>query len=152
MKYKKQASNAISFVVATMKYRYDRTHKSLIIKSKEIIFLKLYHEYHLFEHNLSRQLKTKLLNQYAESFLVKRRIDKLAYELDLSVKFKIYLVISIIYLESTNASIDFYSRSISNYSNSIDREYDSNVSHDQVLYEVKKIIDRQKRTYNKRVV
>ena len=65
-------------------------------KSKDIIFLKLHHEYHLLEHNLLDQLKTKLVNQYADLFLVKRRIDKLVYELDLSIKSKIHSVISVI--------------------------------------------------------
>ena len=52
MKYRKETFDIMSFVAAAMKYRYDRTYKSLIIKSEDMIFFKLYYEYYLLEHNL----------------------------------------------------------------------------------------------------
>ena len=52
IKYQKEVFDAILFATTVMKYRYDRTHKSFIIKLEEIIFLKLHHKYHLLEHNL----------------------------------------------------------------------------------------------------
>ena len=62
MKYRKKASDAMSFVAIAIKYRYDHTYKSLIMKLEDMIFFKLYHEYHLLEHNLLDQSKTKLIN------------------------------------------------------------------------------------------
>ena len=60
---------------------------------------------------------------------MKRRIDKLAYELDLSMRFRIHSVISVIQLKSADVSIDSYSRSISDHSNSVNREqHDLDVS------------------------
>ena len=84
---------------------------------------------------------------------MKRRIDKLVYEFDLSIRSRIYSVISITQLESADLSIDSYSRSIFDHSNSVNREqYDLDVSQSQVSYEIEKVIDRQKRTYDKRVI
>ena len=53
-------------------------HMFFLLKSKDKTFLKLHHEYFLFEkHN------RKLFNQKIDSFLVKRRVKRFAYEFKL---------------------------------------------------------------------
>lgn len=76
--YAKKIADATFFVNAKTKIYYDARHKFLLLKFNDKIYLKLHHEYILSEKN-----NKKLNNQRTESFYVKRRVNKLAYELNL---------------------------------------------------------------------
>ena len=61
-----------------------------MFKVDNMIYLRLHKNYNL----LSKSNK-KLFNQYVESFLVKRRINSLAYELNLFLTSRVHSIISI---------------------------------------------------------
>ena len=75
--YREKTFDVMSFVNAQMKFRYDNRHKSLMLKVDDMIYLRFHKNYSL----LNKFIK-KLNNQYVESFLVKRRINRLIYELN----------------------------------------------------------------------
>ena len=77
--FQKKIDDVIAFVVAKSKILYDKKHQFLKLNFDDKTYFRFYHEY-----SLSSQINVKLFNQRIESFLVKRRIDKLAYELNLS--------------------------------------------------------------------
>ncbi len=64
-------------------------------------------EYHVLNH-------FSLSSKKLDSFRIIKRINSLAYEVELSKSMKIHLIISIIHLEQTNE--DEYDRDISNIS------------------------------------
>ena len=88
MTYRKEATNVMIYANAQMKLRYDDKHKFLKLQVDDYAYLRLHHEYQLFNKSFR-----KFFNQYFESFLVKRRVDLLVYELELSVTFKIHSII-----------------------------------------------------------
>ena len=77
-KYQAEANDAIAFANVKMKIYYDFRHKPLLLKSEEKIYLRLNKDYKLSDHH------KKLSQQKCEFFLIKRRINRLAYELKLS--------------------------------------------------------------------
>ena len=77
--FQKEIDDVIAFVVAKSKILYDKKHQFLKFNFDDKTYLRFHHEY-----SLSSQINVKLFNQRIESFLIKRRIDKLAYELNLS--------------------------------------------------------------------
>ena len=94
MKNRQKAVDAISFVNAHMKIRYDSRHKSLFFRSSDKIFLRLHRDYEINEQH------KKLDNQRCESFLIKRCVDRLTYELNIFFRWKIHFVISMTQFES----------------------------------------------------
>ena len=75
----RKTTNVISYVITKTKIFYDVRHKSLMLKSKNKIFLRFNKKYKLFDKN-----NFKLFNQRVELFLIKRRIKEFVYELNLS--------------------------------------------------------------------
>ena len=131
----------MSFVNAQMKFRYDNKHKLLILKIDDIICLRMHKSYFLFS-----KFDKKNFNQYVESFFVKRRVNRLIYELNLSFTSRVYSIISIIQLKSIDILIDSYLRFKSNYSKlvNIDQQNDENSR-----YEIKRIVDKRLRIFEK---
>ena len=101
--YRKKAINVILFINAQIKFRYDNKYKSLMLKVDDIIKLRLHKKYFLFNKS-----NKKLFNQYVELFFVKRRINRLTYELNLSFISRVYFIISITQLKSTDIFNDLY--------------------------------------------
>ena len=79
--YQKEVDDVISYIVVKFKIIYDNRHQLLKLRFDDKTFLQLHHEYNLFNKS-----NVKLFNQRCESFLIKRRIDKLVYEFDLSFR------------------------------------------------------------------
>ena len=102
------------YVNVQIKLKYDDKHKFLKLQIDDYAYLRLYHEYQLFNKFIR-----KFFNQYAESFLIKRWVDLLVYELKLSIIFKIHSIIFVIQLKLANIIEDFYQRLKSNYFESI---------------------------------
>ena len=75
LKNKQKTVDAISFVNAHMKIKYDVRHKSLLLQFENKVYLRLHKNYQILNQH------KKLDNQKCESFLIKRRIDRLAYKL-----------------------------------------------------------------------
>ena len=105
----------MSFVNAQMKFRYNNKHKSLMLKIDDIIYLRLHKNYFLFN-----KFDKKLFNQYINSFLVKRRINRLIYELNLFFTSRVHLIISITQLKSIDVFVDSYQRLKFDYSKFVD--------------------------------
>ena len=114
MIYRKKATDVMIYVNVQMKLKYDNKHKFLKLQVDDYAYLRLYHEY-----QFSKKFFRKFFNQYFESFLIKRWVDLLVYELKLSITFKIHLIIFVIQLKSTNTTKDFYKRFKSNHFESI---------------------------------
>ena len=78
LKYKFEIAKTISYVNTQMKIRHDAKHVFLLLKFEKKTFLKFYKEYKNFT-----QKNRKLFNQKCESFLIKKKVEKLSYELNL---------------------------------------------------------------------
>jgi hypothetical protein len=133
-------ANVIDFASAKAKIIYDNHHKALTFNIEDKAYLRLHHEYFLFEKKNS-----KLSNQRLNSYIILRKIDNLAYELNLSATFRIHSVIFIIQLESTLNS-DSYERSWSINLESIEMKNDIV---DKNSYEVERILKKRNRKYEK---
>ncbi len=79
LKNRQKAADAVFFVNVKVKIFHDKRHKSLFLKSEKKTFLRFHKEY-----NLSEIINKKLSQQKCDSFIIKRRVDRLAYELNLS--------------------------------------------------------------------
>jgi len=111
LKYDVEVSEIIAFANAKTKIYYNVRHVFFIIKSNEKAYLKLNHKYQLFY-----KLNKFFFSQRCDSFLIKCRIERLAYELKLSFNRQIYFIIIVTQLKSYFAK-DFYERSRLNYFN-----------------------------------
>ena len=78
LKYWQKATNVLIFANVKAKIYYDARHIFLLFKLDDYIYLRLHHEY-----QLSKRFNKKISQQRCDSFLIKRRIDWLVYELKL---------------------------------------------------------------------
>ena len=132
----------MSFVNAQIKFRYDNKHKFVMFKAKNMIYLRLHKSCFLFS-----KFDKKFFNQYVESFFIKRRINRLIYELNLFFTSRVYSIISIIQLKSIDTFIDSYQRSKFDYSKFVDINQQNESENSR--YEMKKIVDRRLRIFDK---
>ena len=95
LRMRQKAIDAVTFKNVKAKLIHDKRYKSLFMKKRNKIYLKLHKKY-----KLSKIINSKFSNQRCESFLVKRRVNKLTYELKLSSKWKIHSIISMTQFES----------------------------------------------------
>lgn len=138
--FRQKTANVITFANAKMKSQYDINHQPLLLKSKNKTFFKFNSNYFLFDkHN------KKLFQQRCDFFVIKQWIKRLTYELKLSSKWKIHSIISIIQLK-LHSDNDSYNRFISIHSDSVYVEKNTLFNK---LYEVKKIMDKRIKRYNK---
>ena len=138
--HKQNATNAIFFAKAHMKIKYDVRHKSLLLHLENKVYLRFHKKYEIVKQH------KKLSNQKCESFLIKRRVDRLAYELDISLKWKIHSVVSIAQLESATSFQNFYNRSRSDY---LDSMYVKENIETEKSYEMKKITDKRIKKFDR---
>jgi len=137
-----EAVDAITFVKVKMKAWYDHNHKSMILWIKDYAFLQLHHDYHLSDHS-----SKKLSQQYCDSFLIIKWVEKLAYKLELSSHWRIYSIIFIMQLESALKSADSFKHSRSNNSFSI--EVEENID-EWVSYEIEKLINNRVQRFDRK--
>ena len=79
---------------------------------------------------------------------MKRRINKLAYELNLSSKWQIHSIIFIMQLKSTSKNVDFYNRFRFSHFDVVEMKKTSNIDWKK-SYEMKKLIKKKNRKYEK---
>jgi hypothetical protein len=103
---RKNVVDVINFANARFKIVYDDKHKSLAFNIEDKIYLQLHNEYFLLE---KRNLK--LSNQRFDSYTVKRKINNVVYELNLSFNTRIHSIISITQLKVVEDNSDSYNRS-----------------------------------------
>ena len=133
--YRKKVSDAIFFANSSMKIFYDFRHVSLLLKSDDKAYLRLHKKY-----NLSNNYSKKLFVQKCDSFTVQKRVERLAYELELSSTWRVHSVISMTQLKSVIKSSDFYNRLRSNHLDSVQIEDDTE---NNKFYEVEKILSKR---------
>ena len=85
-----ETADAITFAKVKTKAWYDRKHKSMTLRVKDYAFLQLHRDYHLSDYS-----SKKLSQQYCDYFLIIKRVEKLAYELELSLHWRIHSIIFI---------------------------------------------------------
>ena len=89
------AKLAMDFAAAKAKERYDGKHRHVQLNSGDQVYLRLHHGYHL-PHRPSRSYS----QQFSGPFTIKRRVGRLAYELEgLPPTSKIHPVVSIAHLK-----------------------------------------------------
>jgi hypothetical protein len=138
---RKKVVNVIDFVNARFKIIYDDKHKSFAFNSKNKIYLRLHREYSLSEKN-----NHKLSNQRSSSYVIKRKIENVVYELILSQNARIHLVISIAQLKSAEDDADSFNKSRFINSESVEMNEDTSTKR---LYEVERILKERIRKYEK---
>src|SRR5204863_9754103 len=89
---------------------YDRHHISLLLNFRNLVMLKLHHEYHI-----SDVKNKKLFIQQIDCFSVKQQISSLVYELKLSTNMKIHSMMSVINLEFVSSEKDLYNQSYNDH-------------------------------------
>jgi hypothetical protein len=137
---RKNVANVINFVSVRFKIIYDDKHKSLAFNIEDKVYLRLHNEYFL-----SKRDNLKLFNQRSDSYTIKRKIENVVYELNLSQNSRIHSVIFIAQLKSTSDS-DSFNRLRSINSDSIETESDTSR---KKSYEIERILKKRSRKYDR---
>ena len=101
------AQLAIDFAAAQAKRRYDSKHRPIKFEVGNKVYLRLHRRYHL-PGNPSR----KYSQQHTGPFVIKKRVGRLAYELDFPPNIGIHPVISIAHLSPTPPGKDPFDRKV----------------------------------------
>ena len=104
-----------------MKNCYNKCHISLLLNFRNLVILKLHHEYCIF--NIKNK---KLFIQQVNYFFVKWQISLLIYELKLSTNMKIHSVMSVINFEFVSSEKDLYNWLYNNHLLLMKKNYDIN--------------------------
>ncbi len=139
-----EVSHVIDFVNGRSKIVFDFKHKSLAFNIDDKVYLRLHREYFLLEKN-----NLKLINQRFESYVIKRKVDNVAYELKLSINVRVHSVIFIAQLESIENELNLFNRSRSANSGFVETEDDIFT---KKSYEVERILKKRERKYDKTTV
>ena len=139
--YRKKASDAISFANSSMKIYYDSRHVPLLLKPDDKTYLRLHKRY-----NLSNDYSKKLSAQRCDPFTVKKRVERLAYELKLSPTWRVHPVISVTQLKPVTLSSDPYNRLRPDYPDSVHVEGDTE---NNKSYEVEKILSKRMKKFER---
>ena len=129
---------AITFVNVLNKVRYDAIHKTLKFKIDDKMYLRLHHDYiifDLFNHKLSKQR--------VKFFFVIEKIDNFVFRLQLFFVMKIHFVVSIAQLKSTTRDANSYNRIVDKNSSSIHEKQFIALIEQISLYEIERLLNRR---------
>ena len=129
---------AITFVNVLNKTRYDAMHKTLKFKIDDKMYLRLHHNYiifDLFNHKLSKQR--------VKSFSIIEKIDNLTFRLQLLFVMKTHFVVLIAQLESTTRDTNSYNRIVDKNSSSIHEKQSIALIEQISLYEIERLLNRR---------
>ena len=143
LKYQREIANVTVFVNAKTKIYYDSRHQSIFFRFDDRVYLRLHQKY-----QLSNRSNKKMFNQKCELFIVKRRVDRLTYELKLSAHWRIYSIIFVTQLKFY-LDDDFYHKFRSNYSNFVKMKENTN---DWRFYVIEKILNKKIKKFERIVV
>ena len=101
------AAEAISMAAMQAKRLYDERHTSIYFSPGQKVLLRLHKGY-----SMPSALPAKFSQQYAGPFVIKRRIGRLAYELDLPPHWAVHPVFSVAFLEKYPQEPDPFQRPI----------------------------------------
>ena len=143
LEYRQEAVDATAFANAKAKIYYDARHTPLLLNAGGYAYLRLNHGY----RSPSKPNK-KLSQQRCGPFLVKKRVGRLAYELDLLPAWRIHPVISVAQLEPgpRPEEPDPYNRPRPTHPASVEVEGDTP---EYQSYEVEKQVDKRIRKYGR---
>ena len=133
-------ADALAFVSMSAKYYYNKDHTSKYFKKETSVFLRLHKEYNIFVNVL---IIKKLDQQYTRLFKILKKVDRLAYELDIPTHWRIHFVVTIAMLEPISGS-DSYKRFMSSQSDFVYVEDDTAISK---FWEVDRIVNKRKDRY-----
>ena len=142
-RHQKKSVDVTFYVMIRIKIIYDLKHFSLMFKSSEKIFFRLHKNYILFF-----KFNVKLFNQRINFFIVKRRVKRLAYELNLFFVWRVHSIIFVTQLKFVSFESNFYQRFKSNHSNALKVEDMSNTNFEK-NYKIKRLINKRIRIYDK---
>jgi hypothetical protein len=137
---RKDVVDAIDFVNARFKVIFDDKHKTIVFNTENMIYLRLHQDYSLLEKE-----NLKLSNQRFDSYKVKRKINNVVYELNLSFNSRIHSIIFVIQLESASDS-NSYNRSRSTNSDSVETMSDTSI---KKSFEIEKVLKKRIRKYER---
>ena len=135
---RREAEDSILFAGIYMKATYDWTHQPLQFKLGDKVFLKLHKGYNVLGE------KWKLGQQWAGPLLVKEKVGKLAYRLQLPDAWKVHDVISVANLEPAPKGEDPFSRPRINKTAPVENE-----NADFLSYKVERLVDWRIRRYSR---
>lgn len=141
LKYRREAVDATTFANAKAKIYYDVRHTSLLFKAGDYAYLRLHHGY-----QLPGRPNKKVSQQRCGPFLVKRRVGRLAYELELPPAWRVHPIIFVAQLEPVPAGEDPYRRPRPSHPEAVEMKGDTP---EYRSYEVEKIVGKRIRKYNK---
>jgi hypothetical protein len=104
---RQDAQLAMDFATARAKRRYDSDHRDIEFNEGDKVYLRLHRGYHL-----PGKPSRKLSQQRAGPFVIKRRVGRLAYELDFPPEMAIHPVISVAYLLPSPLGSDPFERDV----------------------------------------
>jgi hypothetical protein len=136
------AESAIVFAGNAAKEYYDSRHTPVELNVGEMVYLRLHKGY-----QLPGKPNRKISEQRTGPFEVKKRIGKLAYELDLPPRWKIHPVISIAHLVPAPDGDDPFERPVADPQEPIENEGDDD---DWKSYELERVVDRRTTRYGGR--
>lgn len=102
---RRDALLAMDFAAAEAKRQYDSKHKPVEFDVGQQVYLRLHHGYHL-----PGRASKKLSQQRSGPWTVKKRVGRLAYELDFLPSMRIHPVISVAHLTAAPDGVDPFNR------------------------------------------
>ena len=140
LEYRAEAAEATAFANAKAKVYYDARHIPLMMRpGVDKAYLKLNQGY-----QLPGKPNRKVSPQRCGPFPIKRRVGRLAYELDLPPNWRVHPVISIAQLEPDSTE-DPYGRPRPDHPDAVEMEGDTPR---WKSYEVERVTDKRYRNYN----
>ena len=137
LQYRKDVEKIIVWANMIIKFNYDRRHTSLNLKKSFFVYLRLHHEYIIFD------IKSKKLSQQRiDFFKILQKISTFAYRFELSSIMIIHFVVSIAMLESIFIDENSYHRFRSNqkHSSSITMKHDDDST---FYYEIERLLNKR---------
>ena len=128
----------MTFVNALSKARYDAIHKTLKLKIDDKMYLRLHHDYTIFD--LSNH---KLSKQRVELFSIIEKIDNLAFRLQLFSVMKTHFVVSIAQLKPVTRDTNSYDKTVDRDSSSIHEKQSIALIEQTSLYEIERLLNRR---------
>ena len=141
LKYRREAADVSVFVNVKVKIYYDARHTSLFLKIDDYAFFRLHQNYQLFD-----RFNKKTSQQRCDFFFIKRRVERLIYELNLLFVWRVHSVISVTQLKFVSSDENFYRRSRFSHFDVVEMKNDT---FDNQFYEVEKLVDKRTRKYNR---
>ena len=142
--------DCIAFAAMAMKRIYDADHQQKSFAAKNLVDLRLHRGY-----TLPGVKNKKLQQQFIGPLRIKRRVGRLAYELDIPLNWKIHPVVSIAHLEpASNQQLDPYNRPRPDHPGPVhvegDTEYEKSYEIEALVG--KRVTKRHGRTQNQYLV